>query len=167
MGMGNKNKKTPDVSIQLVQHNPSLQKLKISNFLHPFYTKNVHCSYKLKTLALTKSDLAAWAWPRVPGRNTVFSNQFGMSGLPEAWITPDELCGDVLCFLFCLFIQLSFTFIQLFQLLRTMLQHCFAVMLQKCFGDYETSSTIVALGWDNDRIFIFGWTFPLKQMARQ
>ena len=34
----------------------------------------------------------------VKGANNIFSNTFGISRLPEAWITPDELYGAILWF---------------------------------------------------------------------
>ena len=56
--------------------------------------------------------------------NNVFPKQFGISGLLETLITPDELCGIILSFAFS---NLSV------RLFRRMLHCCFAAKLLKCF----------------------------------
>ena len=52
------------------------------------------------------------------------------------------------------------------QLFRRTLHHCFVVNLQKCSVDYDTSrDSPSAWRWrwgDNNRIFIFGSTYPLR-----
>ena len=53
-------------------------------------------------------------------------------------------------------------FIFQLQLFRRTLQHCFAVKLQKCCVDSETSLDLLST-WgcmNNDKAFIFGWTLP-------
>lgn len=60
-------------------------------------------------------------------------------GLLKTRITQHELYGAILCCIsaVCLFCFLKSP--QLVELLKRMLQHCFAGKLQKCFGDFKTS----------------------------
>lgn len=60
-------------------------------------------------------------------------------GILKTQITQHELYVAILCFIsaVCLFCFLKSP--QLVELLKRMLQRCFAGKLQKCFGDYKTS----------------------------
>ena len=94
----------------------------------------------------SQTDLKWWfvffktlLWAEI---NNVLSNQFGISELLETWITSYKLHGAIL-------------FLQLLQLFRRTMQHCFAVKLQKRFVDYETSLVFSSAWVNNDRIFIF------------
>lgn len=60
--------------------------------------------------------------------NIVFLNQFGISGVPETWITH---------FMFSFLVV--FNILKLLLLFMRILQSCFAVKLQKYFVDYKTS----------------------------
>ena len=53
----------------------------------------------------------------------------------------------------------------LLQLLKGMLQHRFAAKPHKCFVDYKTSPDFPSARGqvDHDRIFIFGWPYPLTR----
>lgn len=44
--------------------------------------------------------------------NITFSNQSGVSGVPESWITPDQLIEVMKCFPFSLFLKLLQLFIK-------------------------------------------------------
>ena len=82
--------------------------------------------------------------------NNDFSNQFGISGLLETWITPDKLYGAMFYFSFG-------SSLNLLQLFRRVLQRSFTVKPQKCFVDYKTSLGFppARLWVDNDYIFIY------------
>ena len=47
-----------------------------------------------KVLVSTTSEVGAQAWLCVDSAE-VFTNQFGILGLPETWITSDELCKAI------------------------------------------------------------------------
>lgn len=59
------------------------------------------------TLFKALPEVSAQVWPHVEGVHEVFSNQCETSGLPETWITPDQLYGAISRFsvfqLFCMF----------------------------------------------------------------
>ncbi len=71
--------------------------------------------------------------------------------------------GGILWFYYVFFLRLNPGHHSLL-LFGTGLQFCFPVKLQQWFGDWKTSPDLPsAWGWeDNDWIFIFGWTIPLR-----
>ena len=74
---------------------------------------------------------------RQGGVRNIFANQFGILGLPETLITTDELYGAILCGGF--FYVKKKKVPGYFRCLGKCCDDRFAVKLQKCFVDYETS----------------------------
>ena len=101
---------------------------------HQHVVKLLHLS-KIKCALMFLAQQLQWRFQLKKGVKNLFWRQFGISGLPQTWITADHLNGAILCFHFFPFLSL-----QLLQLFRRNLQCCFAVKLQKCFVDSKTST---------------------------
>lgn len=77
--------------------------------------------------------------------NNIFSNLFGISGLPESWITLDKLYGSILVLFKKYLLQVVRRYCNVF---------LFAAKLQMGFVDYWH-------GGEQINYYIFGWTHPL------
>ena len=148
---------TPYSSLQLIQCNPVPLKHRDPQLIWKdvIYTQSLPCSCWAETCQHTPCL-------KLVHELDHFSNQFGISGPLHTWITPDELYGAI----WRVILSPFWTSPLLLHLLRRMLQHCFALNLQKYFVDYETSTDLPSSGWGwtdtvIDLYFIFGWTYPL------
>ena len=96
------------------------------------------------------------------GVNNIFSNEFGISGPQETWITLDELYGAISYFQLCSLLKQVPIYFSCRGEGR--LQQCSAAKLQKYSADYKTSPDFPsAWGWvDGSWTFISGWTYPLR-----
>lgn len=101
------------------------------------------------------------------GRNNVFSNQFGISGILEAWITPDELYWAV--WFFCLFFCVCFYVLkQVPSFFSCLGKCCHAFLLWSSSIFFCRPRKLHPSAWgsvDSDWIFICGWTVPLRTNA--
>lgn len=77
----------------------------------------------------------------------ILRNQFGILsiGLPESWNV--LYTGVYGASIFMLVFSLSQVSLHVLQLFRSMLHHCFAVKLQKCFVDCKTPTDFSVAGW--------------------
>ena len=106
----------------------------------------------------------SWDFGFKQGVNHDVSSRIWMSGLTDTWMTPQDQYGGIICFLSC-----SIRFEEVVTI-------CFHCMGFGCNAVYPWNPTGAlwtqtlhppppsAQGWvDNEWIFIFGWTIPLRR----
>lgn len=94
-----------------------------------------------------------WRFQLRKGINNIFSNRFGISGVPENQITSDKLYGAIF---FLFFISVILLCPHVLQFFRRLPQGFFCVLQNINFFP-------LAWRWvDNDWILILGWTYPLR-----
>ena len=105
---------------------------------HPRRTSSLCTHFRWGACCHLKLSSYSEVFSLEKGVNGIFPNQFGISGLPEAWITPDELHGAILCVFY--------------------LGECCNAVLQR------SSRNVAGLRnrgvGDDDWTFIIGWTVP-------